>query len=197
MVVPSILYCVVDVDYQIHQLRPAIIDQFRDNNVFSSLIQQPTNNWDSILSDIPGKPIPMYLSRDKPNTATMIFEKIYKRIPDDYINELDEEDEEDIICKLNEHIFIPSNHSHFQHGLLEQDMFDEFLQVQNIDENSDDCLYWLPLLLSVFFWERITLPKDDTLPKNDGNILQFNPEVNNPLFIQTKRFLDMICATCV
>jgi len=163
-------YCVVDVHYQTTKLRSLVIEKFRANNVFSSLQQQPINDWDTdrvrreegaILSDIPYGQVPMYLSRDKPNTQALKYQGVYRFIPEDCIEE--DADDYDTHIPLNDNTFLPINHSYIQQRIIDSGFLDEFQEMNTEDANKDneDCIFWLPLILSVHFWKRVSTPKND------------------------------------
>jgi phage/plasmid-associated DNA primase len=190
-------YCVVDVDYQLGRLRSAIIDRLRSNNVFASLPQQPNNDWDfdrtrgaegAIFSELPGRPVTMYLSREKQNSPPLMYQRIYRLIPEDAVHD---EGDYDITFALNESILLPSNHAHIQRSLMDRDMMDEFQNVSDDNDDNPDCIFWLPLLLSVHFWDKVSLPKVES-SQIERQLLGLLSETTDPQHQHARAFLDMI-----
>ncbi len=144
-------YCRTSVRDQQRILRPRVIQLLRTENVVSMLEKQPIHDWDTIIGNIVDsqgniEPWLLYRGIQHQDHKELLLTHIYGQI------DHDESDEEPIDYTLSE-IFDPTHHSHVTTGLIPQSTF---------ADDHDDVTFWLPMFLSVHFYQRLTLPVKTT-----------------------------------
>ncbi|AHH01581.1 VV D5-like helicase [Pithovirus sibericum] len=145
-----------------------VIECLRDEAVISVpyLSYLPTDRWEDIFSkDIVFRPLPMYRSRSEVDVS-LILTHIWGEIDEERVRSLDFQEEQVIPEIPLSSVLIPTNHSHYQSGLID----DEFL-AQTPKEKL------LPLLLSLSYWKTISplkkkSPKASLFDNEPQQILQ-------------------------
>lgn len=157
-------YCKTDLPTQIRMIRPRVIQLLRIYNVIARLPYQPVNDWEVIIDPIgPQEPVLLYRSTSQIDRPKMILEHIYGPITPDHI-----ETKTGPMLELSQ-VFTPSNHHQIQQGLIRAEILEE-------NHNFE---YWLPLFLSVHYWEGITLPKNQQ-DLGSSNIKIISPQAVTP-----------------
>lgn len=139
----------IEANFQKNVLRPRVIQLLRQHKVLDRLSEHPDNTqWDTVLDPlIPGDPWPMYGSTRTPTESKLDLTHIYPKL-----NPPDEEQDNE--PELSE-VFVVENHSHVQQCLLKPSMF--------VDESGQvDHNLWLPMFLSLHYWNQITVVKAQT-----------------------------------
>lgn len=130
-------YCRVDNLTLSRILRPKIIQFLRIKNVISKLEVSPIGDWDSIIDASATSDALMMYGCCFPGRSNLIFTHLLERV--DTLNE----DTESLDL---EGVFIYTNHSLVQQGLLDE-------------PDQEGLHHWLPLFLSVGYWNKITIAK--------------------------------------
>lgn len=146
-------YCIVEVPVQIRTIRPKAIQLLRSHDVISRFRPSvaPTQDWEVMIDPIgPQEPVLMYKSTAQPGRPKLILNHMYGAIKPENI-----ETQTGPMQELPD-VFSPGNHSHVRKGLVSASLF----------ANNHDLEYWLPLFLSIHYWEPVSQPKHmaDTTP---------------------------------
>lgn len=141
--------CKVDSSIQRKVLMPAIIRRLRSENMASKFFHQPIGDWDVIIDqEITTRPVTMYGSATRAGATPMTFRSIIG--PTDW-ESIKDHDIDSFIIKLDDpdNPLNPLNHSFVFQGFLSASVFAD-------PANKE---FWLPAILSVEYWTRITLQK--------------------------------------
>jgi phage/plasmid-associated DNA primase len=137
-------YCKTDPSVQTRIIRPLVLKQLRTENVISRLVQEPVNNWETIIDPLTVEtPCIMYGSSPSMTTPKLNLEYIFHKIEQEHIDTTRTE-----MLEL-EDMFIPGNHEHVLNGIVSASMF--------AGEDKD---HWLPMFLSIHYWNGVTLTKE-------------------------------------
>lgn len=137
-------YCRTETHFQIRQLRSRVIELLRTNNVVKLLQGQPVNDWEAIIDPIaPQEPILMYKSTPTIDRPKMILNHMFGPVTKEHIEEKTGE-----MIELGQ-VFTPSNHTHVQQGAVSATIFSGDFDIE----------YWIPMFLSIHYWNGITSPK--------------------------------------
>lgn len=159
-------YCRTDTKFQNRILRPSVIKYLRQMNVMKLLEEQPDNDWEEILDkDSSINPWPMYRGTPDPRFPTYELTHIYGFITKEHIENPEEEGPEIELEK----VFVPVNHSHVRDNLIRPELFE-----------SNELEHWLPLFLSINYWQVITHPKEHT-SKVNVVVKKDIPDIQTPL----------------
>lgn len=154
-------YCKIDVNRQKKVIRPWVIQNLRNENVISKLTKQPVGDWEQIIDpNVVHGPITMYGSENKPHHSKLLLNFIWGHIDMDMVN-----GQEEVVSIPLEDIFVPQNHDHVRTGELDE----ETVMAE------DNLEHWLPLFLSINYWERVVLPKEDRM-KNLTKTMEIDDE---------------------
>ena len=135
-------YCRTDAILQTRLFRQKVIQILRSENVISRLSHQPINDWENILDPLVSQePLPLYKSTINQNYPELILKHIYGKIEHEMIDDPSE-------LELME-VFTPKNHNNVLQGLVTASLF----------SGEIDYEYWLPMFLSINYWNRVTLIK--------------------------------------
>lgn len=144
-------YAKIDAGMQNRIVRPRVIQLLRNNNILSKMQRQPIGDWEQIISTTAAsEPVIMYGSSELQNRPKLKLTHIWPNITRDILESFSPVEE-----ILLEDSFVPSNHTHVQQQVVNQNIFDP----------NKDLKYWLPLFLSLGYWPTVLLPKEDI---NDG-----------------------------
>lgn len=163
----------VEPSHQNKVLRPRVIALLQQHNVVSYCSPTPINQWDTIINpeSVSGS-ILMYGSPPNKGEPRVEFKKIFEELTDDVF----EDDKEISELTTLSGVFEPNNHSLVSQGLLDANIF--FPKGNAPDLSEEELRYWLPLFLSVGFWDKPTLAKKGPTP-----VARFNHR-NQDSFIQ-------------
>lgn len=167
-------YCKTLQSTQKRILRPMILQMLRTENVFSKLARDPINNWDDILNPTSVElPVTLYGSSNTHNNTDdsnkLKLECIVGEIGD-YINL-------QIIHLTVDKTFIPEHHPHINSGLLSQASI-----------KSKDKEFWLPIFLSIYYYDGMTVAKED---KSDS-VEEIEDIEEDETAIMANTFLNML-----
>ncbi len=169
-------YCKMDTTIQNRIIRPKVIEILRRENFRSDLATESINTWEeSIDPMVFNEPLPLYRSTTTADDNNLICSHIYPNILeyDDY-NDIPEYGFKDVF-KFN---YV----TNVQNGLINQQLFDDIVMD---DGKVADIEIWMPLFLSINYFQMITQPKEsinektleslqpvNTLNSSNNNILK-------------------------
>lgn len=147
-------YSKIDPKHHLRIIRPKVIDYLREANLFSSIPMQPNNDWDNIISStFITDPMPLYMSVTNNDEPPLNYTHIYPRI-DENISYTD-------VQEYNfKHVFKADCHEHVSKKLINPQMFQEVT-------DEDDMDFWMPLLLSSFYYPVVTQPNPNIINNVD------------------------------
>lgn len=156
-------YCKTLASIQMRRLRPTFIKMLRTENVISRLSHQPINNWENIVDPLtPEQPCIMYGSSVLENVPKYVLEHIFHKIEYENIDDGNAK-----VLEL-EDVFIFTNHETVLNGIVQSNIFNEY---QDYD-------FWLPMFLSVSYYNMIVKPiKNDS--KVDASIKEISSSSSN------------------
>lgn len=161
-------YCRTSIRTQNRTMRTSIIKYLRQMNVIKLLDEQPVNNWEDIIDkSVPENPWPLYRGITDPKYQSHSLTHIYGIITQDHIENYDKDDDPEIEL---EDAFFPTEHSHVKNRLIQAELFE-----------SNDINHWLPLFLSVNYWQSIVHAKEEVINKST---------INDNITIQTPSLLN-------
>jgi hypothetical protein len=173
-------FCNINMTYQKDKLRNLIIKKLNKKNVNRHLDQNPNSNWESIFNpNIPYLYLPMYGAKTKCNVPDIELKYIYKF---DKIQSIMKETD----MKSNYEDFNPNHHLHVEQGLLSSFK----------DYNNDNIKKFLPIILSLIFSTKHTIPKNkrsksiDDLSISESLIFESTEPKDETEFIEI--FLQML-----
>lgn len=137
-------------------LIPSLIRRLRTVNMTAEFFHQPIGDWDSIINkNIYDKPVSMYGSTSTSIATPMVLKHVVDCV--DY-NDLKNCDFENMEVSLDE--IDPIEHTAVSQGLIDKSIF------QDTPNNE----FWLPVILSVDYCNKVTLQKvtSRTTPMSGG-----------------------------
>lgn len=142
-------YCRINVAFQQKTLLPLAIRYLRECNAKAKMTNEPIGDWNQILNPrIVTDPLLMYGSEREAGRPKMILERIFSRIAFESL-----EDEELIVAEQElTNIFRPEHHRYVQQNLMKPELF---------VNNDKDTTFWLPLLLSVGYYQGLSTEKEN------------------------------------
>lgn len=174
-------YCKTSPMVQKRNLRPAVLQWLRVENVISRLDQQPVNDWENIINPVTVEnPVMLYGSIEHPNEKKLVLEYMFFEIERDNIDEEKAKSlEVDDILKL-------ANHTHVQKRIVSASMF----AGEEID-------FWLPMLFSIDYWGVVTKPLEDVAqlnvtPKKRESLSSSTIVYDDETDVMVDRFLSML-----
>jgi len=142
-------YCKIDVR-QYNIIRSRVIQLLRAENVVSFLERQPVNDWESIIDPRSATdPWMLYGGTQHPDHKQLLLKHIYGHLDIQQI----QEGEELVEYELSQ-VFNPLKHVHVEQGLVPISLFNECYEVD----------FWLPMFLSVHYWNQIVVLQPDRSP---------------------------------
>ena len=150
----------------ISKIRERAISILRRRNATRQLEVAPEGDWDKIIDPLSHlEPLLMYKSVRTQGRPMMTFNNVYDEITQEHFNK-----DFAPVFELNT-TFEPGNHTHFDQGLISDDIFED----SNGSPDKDDAMYWLPFILSVNYSKQIVLPRNDdafvrSISSNDGSL---------------------------
>lgn len=166
-------YAKIDINQQQKYIRPRAIQILNNCNVMSVMGRTPMiSNWDQIISQINiASPYLMYGSTDYPKKPKLVKKHIWGYISDTMIDVVSEGWRCPELA-LNK-IFFPANHYIAQSGIVSPDAFD-----------SQELEFWMPMFLSVGYWQSVLLLRDEVSNANKNktttgqNFQQYTENIN-------------------
>jgi len=150
-------YCRTETLFQTRVFRQYVIQLLRHENVMAKLPHQPINDWETIIDPlVPQEPWLMYKSTDHPNHPPLLLSHIYGKVEREHIETVNGPE-----LELTD-VFLPENHKYIQ-----QELFPASILSGDFDHD-----LWVPLFLSVDYWDKVTLPKTDTTYSNTPTSLR-------------------------
>lgn len=135
----------VDIGSQKRLIRQRVIKLLHNTNALKYLKRAPVGGWEQIISsDIVESPVIMYGSSRDCDRPKLEMTHIWPWITIDMVEELVSPEE----IPLG-HSFEPVNHRDVQNNRVDDNIFN----------TNDDPIYWLPIFLSVEYWQGILNPK--------------------------------------
>jgi hypothetical protein len=133
-------YCHVDRNIQKTVLKTAVIQELRREHILAKLPTQPIGDWDQIIQDQLNI-LPMYRSSIDPSHPPHSLSDTYG-----IMSSID-----DVRAKIElSSFFNPNDHTY----ILSQEIDASFLE-----DYSDNLDKWIPILLSAYFWNKVTSAK--------------------------------------
>jgi len=140
----SFPFCVCDNTWQVKELRPHIIKNFRMTNPYSKIESLPLGDIENFIDpEIPVVYTPLYGSVKNFGDSTATLYNIYQYISPDNNHVIKQE--------LSQDIFVASNHSDYAKGALSTDFVNSNKPIS----------YFLPLFLSSAYWRLVSEVKTD------------------------------------
>ena len=163
-------YCKIESALQTRILRPRVLQILRKENIVAKLKQTPINDWEKILdANVMNETWPLYRSVKHPDAPELLITHIYKKIEKEDIEKATRGDElEDVEWDLSE-VFNPACHIVVDQGLLPGSLF----------AGECDHVYWLPLFLSIGYWNKITVPKINISPMMSKDVTLTKSSTNS------------------
>ena len=160
--------------------REGLFNEIRQANLFTHLPIQPVNNWEEILPDITLETaIPLYGSTTKANQQPYLLDGCLVRIEEADVEIAKEGGEYEYstlsnlfqfqaYSRVNNQTF-PLSTFYNEEVLVELGIQPEGWQpnglpVINVFDHERLLAFWLPVVLSIEFWQPITVPRDDGDP---------------------------------
>jgi phage/plasmid-associated DNA primase len=142
-------YCCVNTEFYQQKIRPRLIQLLRTKKVISKIKEQPLFDWDHekcpIIYQIKKRDaVPMYRSNREVDQPKMEVKHIFGRLTNENVNDKDYESLEPST------IFPIQAHCDIENNIISKTIF---------EDNGDDFDYWLPLILSMRYWSKLTHPK--------------------------------------
>lgn len=161
-------YAKVESSLQNRIIRPRVIQLLRNYNVMSRMQRQPIGDWEQIICpNVVNEPHPLYGCNDTPNQPMLEVTHIWQHIEREAL-------EQDLVPRefTLQDAFIIGNHTHVQNGTVSSEIFKE--------EHPPE--YWLPMFLSIGYWNNILLTKepDNGRFQTQNRYAPRQPETNGP-----------------
>lgn len=142
-------YCRIPVKFQHSTLFYEVIKSLRKNNIYSKVSSSLIVDLSEVIT-YPVETVPMYGSCEDSRSPKLTHRATYDNISDLDLENPDVNVDERLIEHL-EDIFDPTCHDHYQKGLITDDM--------HFDDHNRQ--FWLPMFLSLHYYNKIMLPKED------------------------------------
>ena len=135
-------YCKIESQINNRAIIPNVITLLEDRQVLDTMENKPIGGWSDII--MMNNITPMYMSTDVQNKPPLILDTIHGRIGDNHI-ETGKNPSVELITAFN-----PGLHTGCQADLISGDIFADYQDIANLDddekENLEDKLeYWLQL----------------------------------------------------
>lgn len=165
-------YARIDVGLQNRIIRSNVIKSLRKNNIIAKLPRQAVGDWEQIISTtVINEPVMMYGSSEIVGRPKLEITHIWPHITDTILEDNIESDD-----YVMADVFEIVNHNHVYQGLVNQEIID----------NGYDLDYWIPMFLSVGYWNVTLLEKTGV---NNGRFTEQLRTMNNtrPIFGMNRR----------
>lgn len=134
----------VDIGFQKRVIRTKVIKLFNDTKGLNKLSEKPIYDWEKIISDDFDSPIMLFGSSENPDKPTLKLTHTWHSIDQDMINDSESINEMEIYEACS-----PMNHSFVSKGFINNEVLEE-----NLESN-----FWLPMILSLNYWDDLTTLK--------------------------------------
>lgn len=143
-------YCRTAPKFQKDVLLAELIRKCRSENVASCIEAKMLTDWTEIIK-LPTETVPMFGSSESSSREPLIYRAMYTNICD---LDLEEDNPNERAIKNLSEVFEPKMHDHVQKGLINENF---------MDFEDHPLVYWLPMFLSVSYYNKVVLPKEDTI----------------------------------
>ncbi len=180
-------YCKVDTKTQTRIIRPKVIEKLRHENFRSLLASEPINSWEDCIDImVLNEPLPLYRSITSISSHPLSCTHIYSKLDNKCIENKNYPE-----YKFSD-VFKPQYMNHVHSGLINSQMFEDPFYDDGYKPNID---IWMPIFLSIEYFQVITHPKESIKNSNIlspvNSLSSSNGNISNKTDIVEDRDIDI------